>query len=434
MPALPEPVILGENDEDVIDGDVDPLEMEAAADEEYHRRSQAFIKEANKKSSMDGDEFLGKDERCKALWEIIEKHIEKEKVNSSFIELGAGSTLYVPAREDPLTKHSGDSSDQRSARGWMQSHAKEKHEKDELRPITIRGCLSLRAAMALKRATVVYTGHTHYPAVAGEEGDETSNILIKADRTVQLRNKLQNRPQNHIVCNAPVTSETISMLVDRTPELYTYLVLTELRSLAGTMLPHEFERFLGQILSLSTRTFIPTPLPDDHYFSYWKNAHDLATAAAHSVDLDVQIDTLKKKETTSFNWYNRQNSETNNDKRHGQPKLDGAILVQLSEYKTVPVKKDDKDEGGKGKDEKKDKQNDDKKKKSDNDNKDSKDNAKKDDAKDGKSKKSRRRRLHANCVNHFNNRFNQNDKHKDKKMEKIESSEKNTELKMLLPC
>ena len=87
--------------------------------------------------------------------------------------------------------------------------------------------------MALKRATVVYTGHTHYPAVAGEEGDETSNILIKADRTVQLRNKLQNRPQNHIVCNAPVTSETISMLVDRTPELYTYLVLTELRSLAG---------------------------------------------------------------------------------------------------------------------------------------------------------------------------------------------------------
>ena len=210
MPALPEPVILGENDEGVIDGDVDPLEMEAAADEEYHRRSQAFIKEANKKSSMDGDEFLVKDERCKALWEIIEKHIEKEKVNSSFIELGAGSTLYVPAREDPLTKHSGDSSDQRSARGWMQSHAKEKHEKDELRPITIRGCLSLRAAMALKRATVVYTGHTHYPAVAGEEGDETSNILIKADRTVQLRNKLQNRPQNHIVCNAPVTSETIA--------------------------------------------------------------------------------------------------------------------------------------------------------------------------------------------------------------------------------
>ena len=126
--------------------------MEAAADEEYHRRSRAFINEANKKSSMDGDEFLGKDERCKALWEIIEKHIEKEKVNSSFIELGAGSTLYVPAREDPLTKHSGDSSDQRSARGWMQSHAKEKHEKDELRPITIRGCLSLRAAMALKRA------------------------------------------------------------------------------------------------------------------------------------------------------------------------------------------------------------------------------------------------------------------------------------------
>ena len=40
--------------------------------------------------------------------------------------------------------------------------------------------------------------------------------------------------------------------------------------------------------------------------------------------------------------------------------------------------------------------------------------------------------MHANWyVNHFNNRFNQNDKHKDKKMEKIESSDKNTELKML---
>ena len=29
---------------------------------------------------MDGDDFLKKDGRCKALWEIIEKHIEKEKV------------------------------------------------------------------------------------------------------------------------------------------------------------------------------------------------------------------------------------------------------------------------------------------------------------------------------------------------------------------
>merc|ERR1712100_492477 len=107
--------------------------------------------------------------------------------------------------------------------------------------------------------TVVYTGHTHYPAVAGEEGDETSNILIKADRTVQLRNKLQNRPQNHIMCNAPISTETVATLIEEMPELYTYQILTEIRSLAGNMLPHEFERFIGQILSLATRTFLPTP-------------------------------------------------------------------------------------------------------------------------------------------------------------------------------
>merc|ERR1711871_1409877 len=70
-------------------------------------------------------------------------------------------------------------------------------------------------------------------------------------------------------------------------------------------------------------------------------------------------------------WYNRQNSNTKDDKRHGQPKLDGAILVQLLEYKTVPVKKKDtsKDEGKSGTDGKKDKQNDEKKKNSDNDKK-----------------------------------------------------------------
>ena len=56
MPALPEPVILGENDEGVIDGDVDPLEMEAPQTRsttdvhELHQRS-------NKKSSMTATSF-----------------------------------------------------------------------------------------------------------------------------------------------------------------------------------------------------------------------------------------------------------------------------------------------------------------------------------------------------------------------------------------
>ena len=147
MPPLPEPVILGDNDEDVIDGDADPLEMEALADEENHRRSQAFIEEIKKKTSMDGDDFLKKDGRCKALWEIIEKHIEKEKVNSTFVELGAGTTLYVPAREDPLMKRNSASGESSSTGGWMKKrHNKNnKENKDVLNSITIRGCISLKA-------------------------------------------------------------------------------------------------------------------------------------------------------------------------------------------------------------------------------------------------------------------------------------------------
>ena len=441
MPPLPEPVILGDNDEDVIDGDADPLEMEALADEENHRRSQAFIEEIKKKTSMDGGDFLKKDGRCKALWEIIEKHIEKEKVNSTFVELGAGTTLYVPAREDPLMKRNSASGESSSTGGWMKKRHKKdnKENKDVLNSITIRGCISLKAALGLKRATVLYTGHSHYPLEDGEDDSNISsdNILIKADRTVQLRNKLQNRPQNHIMCNAPISTETVATLIEEMPELYTYQILTEIRSLAGNMLPHEFERFIGQILSLATRTFLPTPLPDDNYFSYWKNAHDLAIAAAHSVGLDVEIEDLKKKQTSSFNWYNRQNNNKNEHKHSLQPKLDGALLIKLSEWKeTSDDNNKDKDKKKKEEDDKKKKkENDDKKKKEDDkkkkkeeDDKKKKENEKKND----KDKKKRRRRLNSNWyVNHFNNHNNnKKDKKDDDRMKKVDNN-KNMILKLV---
>ena len=128
------------------------------------------------------------------------------------------------------------------------------------------------------------------------------------------------------------------------------------------MLPHEFERFRADI-ELVDANIYPNAIAGRSLLFLLEECHDLATAAAHSVDLDVQIDTLKKRKLRLSTGTTAKTAKPTMIKDMGNQKLDGAILVQLSEYKTVPVKKkDDKDEGGKGKDEK-DKQNDDKKKK-----------------------------------------------------------------------
>ena len=146
---------------------------------------------------------------------------------------------------------------------------------------------------------------------------------------------------------------------------------------------------------------------------------------------------MKKKQTSSFNWYNRQNNNKNEHKHSLQPKLDGALLIKLSEWKeTSDDNNKDKDKKKKEEDDTKEKKEnddkakkeDDKKKKKDEDDKKKKENEKKND----KDKKKRRRRLNSNWyVNHFNNHNNnKKDKKDDDRMKKVDNN-KNTILKLV---
>jgi len=106
MPKLPQPIILGENNND--DGETNALEQEVYADEENTRRAKAFVATANKRDNdleKDGEALLAKDKRCEDLWKILEKHID-DKRNATVLELGAGSPLYVPARQEHTSSSS----------------------------------------------------------------------------------------------------------------------------------------------------------------------------------------------------------------------------------------------------------------------------------------------------------------------------------------
>jgi hypothetical protein len=345
VPSLPVPVILGDND----DVDADALEAEAYADKENTKRAKRFIKAANKKEDLsNGEDMLSKDKRCEDLWKILDKHVDA-KINATFVEVGAGSNLYVKAREEHVEKSANDNG---GVPSWRARRSREaKHPAGSL---TVRGCLSIRAARARRLATVLYVGERHHylssvgagPAPAVDEDDEDNqhiHMLMHADQTGSIRNKLQDRPINHAVCNAPITEGTVNAMVEDTGELYTYQAVTEIRSLVNNMLPHEFERFLGTLFGLSITTFIPTPLPDDHFFSYWKSAEDLAKAAAHSVGLTTKVETLRDNSQPHYSQFSWQVSGTNKiDLSATQAqKLDGVVRVQLTKWVNVKKKKEE---------------------------------------------------------------------------------------------
>ena len=60
------------------------------------------------------------------------------------------------------------------------------------------------------------------------------------------------------------------------------IVLPDLAVAVNDALPHEFERLLGSLMSLSTFLVLPAALPDQRYFSYWPSLEALVQAAAAS--------------------------------------------------------------------------------------------------------------------------------------------------------
>ena len=50
------------------------------------------------------------------------------------------------------------------------------------------------------------------------------------------------------------------------------------------------------------QTFVPTPLPNDRYFSYWRSTKDLMNAAARSVQLEVRLLFTVVPLRTNYGW------------------------------------------------------------------------------------------------------------------------------------
>jgi hypothetical protein len=72
------------------------------------------------------------------------------------------------------------------------------------------------------------------------------------------------------------------------------VVLPDLTTLVGDLLPHEFEGLLGAVLTLSRFVLLPDPLPDTRFFSYWADAGALVRAAAAAVDRVAVVKPQKK--------------------------------------------------------------------------------------------------------------------------------------------
>jgi hypothetical protein len=98
------------------------------------------------------------------------------------------------------------------------------------------------------------------------------------NQMVYLRDGLNIRSM--LVCAMPFDVPDAVALVANQPERFSYQLLPDLRELVVQQLPHEFEHLLGYMLSFAGTTFIPVPLPDVRFFSYWDSAERLVSAAA----------------------------------------------------------------------------------------------------------------------------------------------------------
>jgi hypothetical protein len=218
--------------------------------------------------------------------------------------------------------------------------------------------VGIRSAQNMPKSTVVYVGST------------TSDLFGPTFRTsytalpttvADVRDALNKRTINHVACASSLTASFLDDVLLDIPETFSYQIWTDLVRMPGMMLPHEFEIYLGKLMSLSItvrngarffyfswwahlprfndcrnlfffflvaikffffpivplfffffshtlcldfcfldsfffrfffslgQTFVPTPLPNDRYFSYWRSTKDLMNAAARSVQLEVRL-------------------------------------------------------------------------------------------------------------------------------------------------
>ena len=135
----------------------------------------------------------------------------------------------------------------------------------------------------------------------------------------------------------------------------------------------KFEKYLGKLLSLSISTFVPTPLPNDRFFSYWRNTHDLMNAAARSVSLDVVIRSIGENEaedvpTQQRSYWSQPPKKKTNTNIYTEADVKGLLRIDRAELGKIISTTTDDDKDDKNSDKDNDNKDNDKDKDNDNDN------------------------------------------------------------------
>jgi len=251
----------------------------AHADKE---RVKEFIQDATDDQTLLGNpmqHILDQDTRCAAIYNLLKQEID-QSVNTSLLDIGSGTGLSSihdsgggaggAGRDAGASVSSGDpvldlvegvhSSNEEylgeydpfekkpraARRGAASSSASSlRHSKGAAR---IQGCVGIRSAQNMPKSTVVYVGST------------TSDLFGPTFRTsytalpttvADVRDALNKRTINHVACASSLTASFLDDVLLDIPETFSYQIWTDLVRMPGMMLPHEFEIYLGKLMSLS---------------------------------------------------------------------------------------------------------------------------------------------------------------------------------------
>jgi hypothetical protein len=119
--------------------------------------------------------------------------------------------------------------------------------------------------------------------------DDGTNNYLKMLENVQVQHGLPNYYMCHM--SLKQLSSTARKLSSDYQVMFETLLLSDLPSLVGMLLPHEFEELLGKFMSLAYHTFIISPnnMFKKGYFTHWVSISDLLTKAKDSVSLTVEF-------------------------------------------------------------------------------------------------------------------------------------------------
>ena len=109
-----------------------------------------------------------------------------------------------------------------------------------------------------------------------------------------------------------------------------------------TILPHEFELRLGQLLLSAAVTLVPNELPDLPFFSYWESLSLLVERASEAVDQCMAGEVISDLGGGGNHWSWNQGNAQKNQVKNGQPLMLVSLCMSALQRNTGD------DEGGDG--------------------------------------------------------------------------------------